>query len=39
MSRQAGRVIEMIGSSEISPNEGESIVKESKRVPNAARKQ
>ena len=32
-------VIEMIGSGEMSPREGELIVKESKRVPNAARKQ
>jgi len=32
-------VIEMIGSGEMSPKEGELIVKESKRVLSAARKQ
>lgn len=32
-------VIEMIGSGEMTPREGESIIKESKRVLNAARKQ
>jgi len=32
-------VIEMIGSGEMSPKEGELIIKESKRVLSAARKQ